>query len=229
MRLRGSVTIPVIIKKAFLQVVLDDNHDFYGGIALEGHASCIPRGIDASGSQGDLLRQEVEFVEPVTVTKWGHNFYVSGLRRPSHHPAPLFSSLSSSHPLCLSPSSKNMPMHLDFTTPVNTGLLIYIMYSLRSILFPSSSTPSSKSEIPTEFKSSYTWMPKTHPPIVVFKMYTAKSLEPFNGRQGGRILLAIDGTVFDVTQGANFYGPSMFPSVSFIPLLLFEYGVWGWN
>jgi membrane-associated progesterone receptor component len=52
-------------------------------------------------------------------------------------------------------------------------------------------------------------MPKSHPPTVLFKVYTPKTLEPFNGKdKDGRILLAIDGIVFDVTAGRNFYGPS---------------------
>ena len=96
-------------------------------------------------------------------------------------------------------------MSFEFGTPVNTALLIYILYSVRRILFPS---PSSPSVIPSEFKSSYTWMPASHPPVVVFRTYTPKTLEPFSGKNGGRILLAIAGTVFDVTAGANFYGPS---------------------
>jgi len=51
-------------------------------------------------------------------------------------------------------------------------------------------------------------MPKSHPPTVLFKTYTPKTLEPFNGVDGGRILLAINGIVFDVTAGRHFYGPS---------------------
>lgn len=45
---------------------------------------------------------------------------------------------------------------------------------------------------------------------MLFKIYTPKTLEPFDGKNGGRILLAISGTVFDVTSGRNFYGPSEF-------------------
>jgi cytochrome b involved in lipid metabolism len=43
---------------------------------------------------------------------------------------------------------------------------------------------------------------------VLFKTYTPKTLVPFDGNDGGRILLAINGIVFDVTAGRNFYGPS---------------------
>ena len=51
-------------------------------------------------------------------------------------------------------------------------------------------------------------MPKSHPPTVLYKTYTPKTLQPFNGLDGGRLLLAINGIVFDVTAGRNFYGPS---------------------
>jgi membrane-associated progesterone receptor component len=92
-------------------------------------------------------------------------------------------------------------------TPVNTALLLYIMYSVQKIVFPSVSHPKS---IPHEFKSGYSWMPKSHPPTVLFKTFTPKTLEPFNGKDNERILLAINGTVFDVTAGRSFYGPSTF-------------------
>ncbi|KAF9221120.1 cytochrome b5 [Gyrodon lividus] len=97
-----------------------------------------------------------------------------------------------------------MGLSLDFGTPVNTALLIYILYSVQRIIFPPVSTPKS---IPNEFKHGYSWMPKAHPPCVLFQTYTPKTLAPFNGKDGGRILLAIKGIVFDVTAGRNFYGP----------------------
>ena len=50
-------------------------------------------------------------------------------------------------------------------------------------------------------------MPRAHAPSVLFTTYTPRSLEKFSGRDGGRILLAIAGTVFDVTAGRGFYGP----------------------
>ena len=96
-------------------------------------------------------------------------------------------------------------MAFDLGTPINTGIFLYILYSVSRIVFPSTSKPKS---IPHEFKAGYSWMPKSHPPTVLFKIYTPKTLEPFNGNNGGRILLAINGIVFDVTAGRNFYGPS---------------------
>jgi membrane-associated progesterone receptor component len=98
-----------------------------------------------------------------------------------------------------------MTFQVNLGTPVNTALLLYILYSVQRILLPSTSKPST---VPNEFKSGYSWMPKSHPPTVLYRIYTPKTLEPFSGQDGGRILLAINGIVFDVTAGRNFYGPS---------------------
>ena len=113
-------------------------------------------------------------------------------------------------------------------SPINTALFLFILYSVQKIILPTipvSLAPSFRQHIltnvlqkdtkskkkeptPTEFKSGYTWSPKTHPPTVLFKTYTPKTLQPFNGVDNPRILLAINGTVFDVSAGRNFYGPS---------------------
>jgi len=50
-------------------------------------------------------------------------------------------------------------------------------------------------------------MPRSHAPALLFTTYTPRSLAKFSGNFGGRILLAISGTVFDVTAGRGFYGP----------------------
>ena len=93
----------------------------------------------------------------------------------------------------------------NLSNPINTALLLYIIYSIHRIVFPSVTLP--PKPIPTEFKSGYTWMPKSHPPTVLFKNYTPKTLAQYDGKDGGRILLAIMATVFDVSAGRNFYGP----------------------
>lgn len=95
-------------------------------------------------------------------------------------------------------------MSFSLASPVNTALLLYILYQAQRILLPSNKLPA---QTPSEFKAGYSWMPKSHPPTLLYTTYTPKTLEPFSGRDGGRILLAIDGTVFDVTAGRNFYGP----------------------
>lgn len=97
-----------------------------------------------------------------------------------------------------------MSFSSDFATPVNTALLIYILYSVQKIVFPPISAPN---DVPHEFKKGYSWMPQSHAPTVLFQTYTPKTLTVFDGKDGQRILLAINGIVFDVTAGRNFYGP----------------------
>ncbi|KIY44714.1 cytochrome b5 [Fistulina hepatica ATCC 64428] len=98
-----------------------------------------------------------------------------------------------------------MGLSFDLGTPINTALFLYILYSVQRILFPPSTLPKT---IPHEFQGGYSWKPRAHPPTVLFETYTQKTLEPFHGKDGGRILLAINGIVFDVTAGRNFYGPN---------------------
>jgi len=95
-------------------------------------------------------------------------------------------------------------MSFSLSHPVNTALLLYILYLLQRIVFPSTSVPRTP---PTEFKAGYSWMPRNHAPALLFTTYTPRSLTKFNGQDGGRILLAIARTVFDVTAGRGFYGP----------------------
>ncbi|KAI0065213.1 cytochrome b5 [Artomyces pyxidatus] len=96
----------------------------------------------------------------------------------------------------------------SLSTPINTALLLYILYLLQRILLPRTSVPAKPH---SEFKASYSWMPRAHPPTLLYTTYTPRTLAPFNGlgdaEGGGRILLAIAGTVFDVTAGRSFYGP----------------------
>ena len=62
-------------------------------------------------------------------------------------------------------------MAFDLGTPVNTALLLYILYSIQRILFPSNSVSQT---VPNEFKNGYTWMPKSHPPTLLYQTYTPK-------------------------------------------------------
>ncbi|KAF9815152.1 hypothetical protein IEO21_04770 [Rhodonia placenta] len=96
-------------------------------------------------------------------------------------------------------------MAFDLGTPINTALLLYILYTVQRILLPSNALPKT---VPNEFKGGYSWMPKSHPPTLLYQTYTPKTLEPFDGKEGKRILLAINGVVYDVTAGRNFYGPN---------------------
>ncbi|KZT00007.1 cytochrome b5 [Laetiporus sulphureus 93-53] len=96
-------------------------------------------------------------------------------------------------------------MSFNLGTPINTALLLYILYTVQRILFPSNAVPKT---VPNEFKGGYSWMPKSHPPTLLFQTYTPRTLQPFNGEEGKRILLGINGIVYDVTAGRNFYGPN---------------------
>lgn len=95
-------------------------------------------------------------------------------------------------------------MSFTLSHPINTALLLYTLYLLQRIIVPSTAV---SHKPPTEFKSGYSWMPRAHPPTLLFTTYTPRTLTSFDGKDGGRILLAIAGTVFDVTAGRGFYGP----------------------
>jgi membrane-associated progesterone receptor component len=51
------------------------------------------------------------------------------------------------------------------------------------------------------------YIPAKHPEVLVFKNYTPADLLPYNGQNDTRILMGVNGSVYDVTQGRNFYGP----------------------
>ena len=119
------------------------------------------------------------------------------------------------------------------TNPLNAVLLLVALYLLLSLLTPYSITnltPTlSQARSPARNPStSYSYLPDLHPPCVQWKRYTPRTLAVYDGsgfsaadkngsmdvgaaaRKRGepdRILLAIQGKVFDVTKGANFYGP----------------------
>ena len=42
---------------------------------------------------------------------------------------------------------------------------------------------------------------------IVFRTFTPKTLQPFNGTDDARVYLAVNRKVFDVTAGKGFYGP----------------------
>jgi len=96
------------------------------------------------------------------------------------------------------------PLHVS---PLSAALALVNVYYAYSTVFPSVPRLDSDTPVPSSYEQAYTWRPQTHPPSVIFKKYTPKTLEPFSGKDGGRILLAIDRKVFDVTNGRNFYGP----------------------
>lgn len=50
-------------------------------------------------------------------------------------------------------------------------------------------------------------IPAKHPEVLVFKNYTPLDLLQYDGQNNSRILMGVNGTVYDVTQGRGFYGP----------------------
>ena len=58
-----------------------------------------------------------------------------------------------------------------------------------------------------EFKQGYSRISRSHAPTVLSQTYTPKTLAPFNGKDGGWILLTMNGIVFGVTAGHEFYRP----------------------
>jgi len=93
---------------------------------------------------------------------------------------------------------------------------LYLIYTL---IFPPIPAPfSSIKPPPSSHHDGYTWLPLKAQESLLLKDYTPKTLEPFNGTEGRKIFLALKGTVFDVSQGAQFYGPGE----SFLLLSLLE-------
>ncbi|KIJ31439.1 hypothetical protein M422DRAFT_214262 [Sphaerobolus stellatus SS14] len=92
-------------------------------------------------------------------------------------------------------------------TPVNSSIILLILYYVKDMIFPPVSRPKNAAEVPTTYEKGYTWMPAKHAPTVLYQTYTPKTLVKYDGQNGERIRLAIDGIVFDVTAGRNFYGP----------------------
>ncbi|KAI9482723.1 MAG: cytochrome b5-like heme/steroid binding domain-containing protein [Benjaminiella poitrasii] len=77
--------------------------------------------------------------------------------------------------------------------PVNWALAAILAYIVRSY-----ATAGSKPVIQAA----------KHPEVILFKNYTPMNLLPFDGTgKDGRILIAVNGSIYDVTRGRNFYGP----------------------
>ncbi|KAJ1981502.1 Dihydrodipicolinate synthase [Dimargaris verticillata] len=94
--------------------------------------------------------------------------------------------------------------------PINWVLLAILLYLLRAILFPSPQTRSKVVAGATDSKTEINPAARhlAHPESIEFKAYTYSDLVRFNGKQeDGKIFLAVNGKVFNVTNGAKFYGP----------------------
>ncbi|XP_069319152.1 membrane-associated progesterone receptor component 1 isoform X2 [Eulemur rufifrons] len=88
-------------------------------------------------------------------------------------------------------------LHEIFTSPLNLlllGLCIFLLYKIVRGDQPAASSDSDDDEPPSL-------------PRLKRRDFTPAELRRFDGVQDPRILMAINGKVFDVTKGRKFYGP----------------------
>lgn len=85
-----------------------------------------------------------------------------------------------------------------FTNPINVGLLAmcgYVIYKIFKSRSQDDPEPPPEPELPPMKK----------------KDFTLEQLREFDGmREDGRILIAVNGKIFDVTKGKKFYGIGLF-------------------
>ncbi|CAH0717412.1 unnamed protein product, partial [Brenthis ino] len=83
----------------------------------------------------------------------------------------------------------------EFTSPINLVLVFFILYLLYKIL---------RSHFETEEPPA----PPPPPMAKLKKDMTVAELKKYDGTDAeGRVLLAVNGIIFDVTRGKKFYGP----------------------
>lgn len=80
-----------------------------------------------------------------------------------------------------------------FTSPLNLTLLSLCLFLLYKIF---------RGDKPPELSDEDKPLPKMKK-----RDFTLAELKPYDGLQNPRILMAINGKVFDVTRGKKFYGP----------------------
>ena len=119
---------------------------------------------------------------------------------------------------------RHSPLTMSLANPLNALLLPPILYLLYLIVFPTHDK--SPKKLPDTYaEDEYNWLPAKHPEVLCYRRYGPKELSQYNGVDGGRILLAImrvgrngklaengkgERTVFDVSNGRQFYGPGEF-------------------
>ncbi|KXS21599.1 cytochrome b5 [Gonapodya prolifera JEL478] len=89
-----------------------------------------------------------------------------------------------------SPNLESLVAELT-TNPVNWVLIGVLGYLLYSLLRPQRYEPP----------------PPMHAKVIEMREYTPADLAEFDGTEGKAIKFAVNGKVFDVSRGRNFYGP----------------------
>lgn len=83
----------------------------------------------------------------------------------------------------------------ELTSPINLVLLAFIVYLIYKI-------------IQSNFESNAPVASPAPPLPKIRKDLTVSELKQYDGTQAdGRVLLAVNGVIFDVTRGKRFYGP----------------------
>lgn len=80
-----------------------------------------------------------------------------------------------------------------FTSPLNLTLLSLCLFLIYKIF---------RGDRPPEIPAAEETLPKMKK-----RDFTIAELKPYDGLQNPRILMAVNGKVFDVTRGKKFYGP----------------------
>lgn len=90
-------------------------------------------------------------------------------------------------------------VHQLSTNPLNIALLGFLIYQIYSyVRGPSKARAATAASIP----------PPTHPETIVYMELTPRSLRQYDGRNADtKIYMGVNGLVYDVTKGRNFYGP----------------------
>lgn len=85
----------------------------------------------------------------------------------------------------------------ELTSPLNlvlVGVIVYLIYKI----------------IQSKFESEVVAAPPPPPLPKLRKDLTVAELKKYDGTQSdGRVLLAVNSVIFDVTRGKRFYGPGM--------------------
>ncbi|KAK9466846.1 cytochrome b5-like heme/steroid binding domain-containing protein [Lipomyces arxii] len=95
-----------------------------------------------------------------------------------------------------SPSGQT-PRYIPLLNALLALLSIYIVYR---IIFPATHLSSASRDAERQAQ--------TKPEPIVYTIFTPASLQPFNGLDQERVLMAVKGNVYDVSAGKSFYGPN---------------------